>query len=561
MEVVDYLNLPQSKHTVDELMTYRIKRNENINRIRPPEKLRYAIYLRKSTDGEDRQVRSLPDQEKECRKLAADNNIKIRNEDVLKESASAKKSGSRPVFTNLLQAFRTGKYHGLIAWSPDRISRNMKEAGEVIEMIDTGQIQELMFRTYHFENTPNGKMMLGILFATSKQYSDKLSVDVMRGISGNVSEGKYNGSLKKGYYVDEESGRFYPDMEYWKLLRRAVMMRLYENKTSVQAAQFLSNSDIYVRKTQTQQGKLVKFSDKMLGKLFADSFYCGLYQVGDNIVNLDEEYGFVPLMTVDEYIALNKEIADDFNIGAANTKRINKRLDYGLLRDKVICDYCKDVMKFQNTRISKGKNAGRWVINYYCRTKTCKRREPGSGLGKSVRAFILSDAIYHTLQHCTKRSKEAYDIHIASLKIQIAEESAIARRKLAESKTRLKKNQTELAQCKNLLLSDSEEYKKHFSGRIEDIQAQIDVTQFSIEQSENELKRLKASLPTEDEFYKLIDSYLLKLRETTDLMEKDAIYNILVSNLYVADDRVSVIKLNPPYNLMADLEEISLGWG
>jgi len=30
----------------------------------------------------------------------------------------------------------TGKYHGLLAWSPDRLSRNMKEAGEIIEMIE-----------------------------------------------------------------------------------------------------------------------------------------------------------------------------------------------------------------------------------------------------------------------------------------------------------------------------------------------------------------------------------------------------------------------------------------
>jgi DNA invertase Pin-like site-specific DNA recombinase len=72
------------------------------------------------------------------------------------------------IFEEMLQGFRTG-YHGLISWSPDRVSRNMKEAGEVIEMIDREYIQDLAFCTYQFDNTPNGKMMLGILFATSKQ--------------------------------------------------------------------------------------------------------------------------------------------------------------------------------------------------------------------------------------------------------------------------------------------------------------------------------------------------------------------------------------------------------
>ncbi len=66
----------------------------------------------------------------------------------------------------------------------------MKEAGEIIEMIDLEQIQDLHFKTYQFENNPNGKMLLGILFATSKQYSDKLSVDVSSSITGAIRDGK-----------------------------------------------------------------------------------------------------------------------------------------------------------------------------------------------------------------------------------------------------------------------------------------------------------------------------------------------------------------------------------
>lgn len=86
----------------------------------------------------------------------------------------------------------------------------MLEGGQIIEMVDLEQIQDLHFKTYQFENTPNGKMLLGILFATSKQYSDKLSVDVNRGITGNITEGKYNGNPKRGYYADLDTGYFVP---------------------------------------------------------------------------------------------------------------------------------------------------------------------------------------------------------------------------------------------------------------------------------------------------------------------------------------------------------------
>ena len=44
-------------------------------------------------------------------------------------------------------------------------------------------------------------------------------------------------------------------------------------------------------------------------------------------------------------------------------------------------------------------------------------------------------------------------------------------------------------------------------------------------------------------------------------MEEDAVYQELVLNLRAGDDAVSVIKLNPPYDLMVDLSKVSLGRG
>ena len=82
------------------------------------------------------------------------------------------------------------------------------------------------------------------------------------------------------------------------------------------------------------------------------------------------------------------KVAGGFNVISADKKKINKALEYGLLRDKVICDYCDDIMKFQITKVPKGKNAGKWVVTYYCRNKNCERRKAGSGLKNSVRAYI-----------------------------------------------------------------------------------------------------------------------------------------------------------------------------
>lgn len=291
----------------------------------------------------------------------------------------------------MLDDFRAGKYHWLIVWSPDRLSRNMKEAGEIIEMIDQEQIQGLHFKTYQFENSPNGKMLLGILFATSKQYSDKLSVDASRGITGNVKDGKYSGTTKKGYYVDKGTGYFVPDGYNWDLLREAVDMRLHKGKTNVEVAKFLNDSHFSSRKDQDEPYSIVKANKKMVGDMFEDPFYFGLYKFGKNIANLTELYDFLPLITPDEYIELNQKMAAAFEVKYAGKKTINARLDYGLLRGKVICDYCDSVMQFQHQEIKRGKNTGSSASIAATRTASGTRtKKTSSKAYGSKRVFELA---------------------------------------------------------------------------------------------------------------------------------------------------------------------------
>ncbi len=564
----DVYNLPASKRNPQDLLAFFENVNEGTNRILPKEKRRYVIYLRKSTDDESKQVRSLEDQEVECLSLAEAQGITVRPEDILSESASAKTSGQRPIFDDMLQGFRLGKYHGLISWSPDRISRNMKEAGEVIEMIDMELIQDLQFKTYQFENNPNGKMLLGILFATSKQYSDKLGVDVKRGNTGKIRDGKYNGVSKKGYYIDANTGYFMPDGYNWELMREALNMRLYQGYTNTQIAEFLNENNLSVRKDQDDDYAKVKVDKQMVGDLFADSFYFGLYKYGKNLATLTDIYDFLPLMTADEYVAANRDIADSFSESSTNRRAKSNRLDYGLLRNKVICAYCEVPMQFQNQKIKLGKNAGSWLVSFYCRnSKECQRYKTaenaanGIKLQKSIRAKDVMAAIEWTLRTCTKQSEEAYSYYIGSLEERLAQDRAMAKRKLNQAKADLKLNEAQYIKYQNFQVDHPEEYKKHHEGKLEHYTQLINQANHNIAQNQQVLEQLKDGLPTKEQFYELTSSYLETLLNTTDLVEQNEVCNELVSNLWAENGSVSVITLNPPYNLLADLPQISIGRG
>lgn len=557
-----------SQHSIDDLAEYFIKTSaEAKNRILPLEKRRYVIYLRKSTDDEAKQVRSIDDQRDECLDLADRLGIKLSKVTVLEESESAKTAGKRDVFNEMIMGFQMGKYHGLLAWSPDRLSRNMKEAGEIIDLIDLEVIQDLQFKTYQFENTPNGKMMLGILFATSKQYSDKLSVDVKRGTDGNIKDGKYNGVVKKGYYVDNATNLFVPDSYNWGILRVAVDMRLREGKSNIEIAEWLKDAKLSVRKSEDDEYTLVNVTKQMVGKIFEDSFYCGLYQYGNNIVNLMDIYNFVPLITPDEHIALNAQVSTDFGKSVQVKTNRAKRLDYGLLKDKVFCDYCDEKMQFQHNELQRGKNAGKWYVTYYCRNSDCLRHnkeeqeKQGIKLSKSIRASFLMSGIEWTLRHATKKSKKAYDLYIGLLETKLATERAIVKRKLEEANKDLKHNEQKLVRYSDLHVEDRNAYERYHKGKIEHHENLIVNAEKNIEDNKNRLEELKIALPTESEFYELVNLHLVDLLETNDIMKLDAICNELVTNLRAGNDSVSVIKLNPPYNLLVDLAEITTGRG
>lgn len=564
----DIFEIPESQYDVANLTDYYAKATSGSLRILPKEKRRYVMYLRKSTDDEAKQVRSLEDQETECRALAEQIGVKIRDEDIIIESASAKKSGNRPLFEAMIMGFKTGKFHGLLSWSPDRLSRNMKEAGEIIEMIDLEQIQDLHFKTYQFENNPNGKMLLGILFATSKQYSDKLSVDVSRGITGAIRDGKYVGVIKKGYYVDLETGYFMPDTQNWQLLRRAVLMRLKDGKTNQEVAQFLNSSGFCYRKHQEDDYKKSKLNKKTVAKLLSDPFYCGVYEYGKNYANLHEIYNFVPLVTTDEHIVLSKNTADTFKKQYAGRTTNAQRLEFGVLREKVICDFCDSVMGFQRTKLTKGKNAGSYTISFYCKNKECLRHKPkvavakyGKPLPKSIRLKYLTSHIAWTLKHLTKNTEKAYKQYIGRIEQQLEVDKAIATRKLSEAKADLKKEQNNYAKYQILQRDDPEAYKKHHKGKLEDQQLLVNAKEASLAQAEKELDRVSRALPTEEQFVELVRSYLKTLTTTKDLVEEDLVYREVVLNLRAGNDVVSVIKLNPPYNLMVDLEKVPSGRG
>ena len=163
----------------------------------PIKKIRYCLYSRKSTESEERQVLSIDSQIKEMLQLAEKEGLEIVS--MKRESHSAKETGTRPIFNEIVEEIKQGKYDGILTWAPDRISRNAGDLGKIVDLMDSGLLQEIRTYGQTFTNSPNEKFLLMILGSQAKLENDQKGVNVKRGLRARVEMGLWPGVAPIGY--------------------------------------------------------------------------------------------------------------------------------------------------------------------------------------------------------------------------------------------------------------------------------------------------------------------------------------------------------------------------
>ena len=169
------------------------------------QKVRYCLYARKSTESEERQILSIESQVKEMLQLAEKEGLEI--VDIRRESHSAKDSGQRPVFKEILEDIKKEKFNGILTWAPDRLSRNAGDLGSLVDLMDQKLL--LGIRTYGqtFNNSPNEKFLLMILCSQAKLENDNKSINVKRGLRTKCEMGLRPGVPPIGYLNERHMDR------------------------------------------------------------------------------------------------------------------------------------------------------------------------------------------------------------------------------------------------------------------------------------------------------------------------------------------------------------------
>ncbi|MDP6528034.1 MAG: recombinase family protein [Candidatus Pacebacteria bacterium] len=234
---------------------------------------KFFIYARKSTDVEDKQVRSIEDQITELRAFAKQEDLEVIDTFIEKQSA---KIPGRPIFGEMLKRIERGEAAGILAWHPDRLARNSVDGGRIIYLLDCGRIAALKFPQFWFESTPQGKFMLNIAFGQSKYYVDSLSENTKRGLRQKVRRGEYPGVAPVGYINDVRTKSIVVDKKKAKVIRQTFEFYAQGDKRLKDVSNFLAQRGILSR-----GGKRIHKTRATF--ILSNPFYTGLFRYAGEI--------------------------------------------------------------------------------------------------------------------------------------------------------------------------------------------------------------------------------------------------------------------------------------
>lgn len=235
--------------------------------------LKYCLYARKSSEAEEKQALSVDSQIKEMLSVAQKNDIAV--VDIYRESHSAKDCGTRPVFNELLNDVRIGKFNAILVWHPDRLSRNAGDLGALVDLLDQKKLIEIRTHSQRFTNNPNEKFLLMILGSQAKLENDNKSINVKRGLKTRVEMGLWPSVAPTGYLNHPD--RNMKCQVIIDPLRSHVIKLLFEkaayNNMSIRKLFQWLKEDI---KFTTRNGKPLTISNIQV--ILRNNFYMGLIE-------------------------------------------------------------------------------------------------------------------------------------------------------------------------------------------------------------------------------------------------------------------------------------------
>lgn len=228
-------------------------------------------YCRKSEEDKARQVLSIEDQLLVGRELLDRHNLAPLVCPPIVDEKSAKKAGKRPGFDKMIKLLDSGRADTITCWRINRLARNGKEAGIIINLVDN---KNVVIVTEIGTYDKNNSAMIWIEMMQATEYSKSLSKDVKRGLASKARMGHASHKAPLGYRNTPEKVKGQKSIEKddktWDLMRQWFDLVLSEKYNVMESLAIMTEKGL-----RTHQGKIV--SKTSAYRLLTNIFYTGRF--------------------------------------------------------------------------------------------------------------------------------------------------------------------------------------------------------------------------------------------------------------------------------------------
>lgn len=357
----------------------------------------YGVYYRKSSEAEDRQAQSIPDQIRDTDSVIQKEQLVV-GKKYQGESQTAFKIG-RPIFADLVKDILDGKINAVLVWHPNRLARNPRDGGMLLWLIDEKLLKEIRTPSRVYRNTSSDKFMLQLEFGMSKKDSDDKSEVVKRALEGRAKRGLPNGVAHIGYTNDQtkEKGNrgWIRDSIRHPMIKKVLIMFL-SGRYSVRELHIYARDELKLTTPmrKKQGGKPIALS--YMYTLLKDPIHAGFFFQESSGEKIRYEFNaFEPMITEDDYWKIQDML------GTKGRPRMTKR--------KAVYNY------FSKCGTCGGMLSHDFKFQVICSNKKCKKKFSYLNrdccpvcdllLEKMVKPTFLSYVFYYCINNKKHRTK------------------------------------------------------------------------------------------------------------------------------------------------------------
>lgn len=190
----------------------------------------YLMYLRKSSESDERQIQSLEDQKRENMELARRLGLEVLK--TFSESKSSKQPGREEFNKMIALITERNDIKGIIAWELNRLSRNPPDTANLQWALQQGKIEEIV-TTKKIYTVDDSALLMGLEGGVANQFILDLKKATLRGVHSKIEKGIAPILAPVGYRNDttklQGQRDILPHETYFPLMRKLFDMFMTGN--------------------------------------------------------------------------------------------------------------------------------------------------------------------------------------------------------------------------------------------------------------------------------------------------------------------------------------------